>query len=113
LAFAPLNPKIGGLAWLIYAGFGCWVGLRYLVKPQNADIPRELSPVAHAARIWLIACLVATILRWVPHAFWQDDWGRRHAEARLLIGALAAAALADDNRRPFTLPHARDDAEPA
>ena len=93
LAFAPLNPKIGGLAWLIYAGFGCWVGLRYLVKPQNADIPRELSPVAHAARIWLIACLVATILRWVPHAFWQDDWGRRHAEARLLIGALAAAAL--------------------
>ena len=93
LAFAPLNPKIGGLAWVIYAVFGCWVGLQCLAKPQSLELDREFSPVNHAARIWLIACVMATLLRVIPHAFWQDDWGKRHAEARLLIGALAAAAL--------------------
>ncbi len=51
------------------------------------------SPVEEAARIWLFACLAATVLRIIPHAFWQDDWGRRHAEARLVLGAMATVAL--------------------
>ena len=51
------------------------------------------SPVEEAARIWLFACLAATLIRIIPHAFWQDDWDRRHAEARLVLGAMATVAL--------------------
>ena len=51
------------------------------------------SPVEEAARIWLFACLAATVLRIIPNAFWQDDWDRRHAEARLVLGAMAAVAM--------------------
>ena len=52
-----------------------------------------LSPVEEAARIWLFACLATTAIRIIPHAFWQDDWDRRHAEFRLLLGAMATVAL--------------------
>lgn len=93
LAFAPLNPKIGGLTWLIYASLGGWLGLKGLFKLQSQDGLTDLSVVEHAARIWLLTCVMATLLRVIPHAFWQDDWGRRHAEARLLLGALAGLAL--------------------
>ena len=51
------------------------------------------SPVEEAARIWLLACLAAGAIRIIPHAFWQDDWDRRHAEVRLILGALATVAL--------------------
>ncbi len=51
------------------------------------------SPIEEAARIWLLACLAAGAIRIIPHAFWQDDWDRRHAEARLILGALATVAL--------------------
>ena len=51
------------------------------------------SPIEEAARIWLLACLAAGAIRIIPHAFWHDDWDRRHAEARLILGALATVAL--------------------
>ena len=51
------------------------------------------SPVEEAARIWLFACLAATAIRIIPHAFWQDNWDRRHAEVRLVLGAMATVAL--------------------
>jgi hypothetical protein len=51
------------------------------------------SPVEEAARIWLFACLAATAIRIIPHGFWQDNWDRRHAEARLVLGAMATVAL--------------------
>jgi O-antigen ligase len=37
--------------------------------------------------------LAAAAIRFLPHAFWQDNWDRRHAEARLILGALATVAL--------------------
>ncbi len=43
--------------------------------------------------MWLLACLAAAAIRFLPHAFWQDNWDRRHAEARLILGALATVAL--------------------
>jgi len=51
------------------------------------------SAIEEAARIWLFACLAASAIRIIPHAFWQDNWDRRHAEMRLVLGAMAAVAL--------------------
>ena len=62
---------------------------------EGLDSPHLADPSAieEAARIWLFACLAATAIRIIPHAFWQDDWDRRHAEIRLVLGAMAAVAL--------------------
>jgi O-antigen ligase len=51
------------------------------------------SAIEEAARVWLLACLAAAAIRFLPHAFWQDNWDRRHAEVRLILGALATVAL--------------------
>ena len=63
--------------------------------PFSLEKPGFLSPspVEEAARIWLFACLAAAAIRVIPHAFWQDDWDRRHAEIRLVLGAMAAVVL--------------------
>jgi O-antigen ligase len=80
---------------------GFWAFLR-AERIQRSNIDLQLkgnaafsspSLVEEAARIWLFACLAATAIRIIPHAFWQDDWDRRHAEIRLVLGAMATVAL--------------------
>ena len=77
---------------------GFWAFLRS-ERIQQSDMGLQLTaniahsgpaPAEEAARIWLFACLAATAIRIIPHAFWQDDWDRRHAEMRLVLGAMAA-----------------------
>ncbi|MFM8920544.1 MAG: O-antigen ligase family protein [Limnohabitans sp.] len=101
LAGAPTSTKLGGLAWVLLCLMGFWAFLRS-ERIQQSDIGLQFtansalsgpSPVEEAARIWLFACLAATAIRIIPHAFWQDDWDRRHAEFRLVLGALATVAL--------------------
>ena len=89
LALAPMNTKIGGLSWVLLCLMGFWAFWRH----EGAQQFVGSSPVEEAARIWLFACLAATAIRIIPHAFWQDDWDRRHAEARLVLGAMATIAL--------------------
>jgi hypothetical protein len=102
LAFAPLHPKIGGLAWILFGLMGLVTYLRSGALTARNLAPsseaRNLTPVEQAACVWLLACLVSGILRIIPHSFWHDDWGRRHAEARLLLGALESAALVSSNQ---------------
>ena len=103
LALAPMNTKIGGLSWVLFALMGIWAFAQSERHPHNASNSHPLSfekpgfsvasPVEEAARIWLFACLAATSIRIIPHAFWQDNWDRRHAEMRLVLGAMAAVAL--------------------
>ncbi len=101
LAAAPTSTKLGGLAWVLLCLMGLWAFLRSK-RIERTDIGLQFtgnganlspSPVEEAARIWLFACLAATLIRIIPHAFWQDDWDRRHAEARLVLGAMATVAL--------------------
>lgn len=104
LALAPFNTKVGGLSWVLLSLMGVWafIGSERAVLShlslQDVSASEKSayfgpSVVEEAARIWLFACLAATALRIIPHAFWQDDWDRRHAEARLVIGALATITL--------------------
>jgi len=46
-----------------------------------------------AAKVWVFACLSALVLRAVTQFYWGDSWGERHAEFRLLFGALALLGL--------------------
>ncbi len=101
LVAAPASTKLGGLTWVLLCLMGLWA---FVKSEQSKRIEvgtysRSLSgvsissPVEEAARIWLLACLATGLIRIIPHAFWQDDWDRRHAEARLILGALATVAL--------------------
>ena len=98
-----MNTKIGGLSWVLFVLMGIWAFAKSERRPQIATGSHPLSfekpgflspsPVEEAARIWLFACLAAAAIRIIPHAFWQDDWDRRHAEIRLVLGAMAAVVL--------------------
>ena len=53
-----------------------------------------LEPVyGGIARIWLITTAAALLLKTVPMMYWADPWGERHAEFRLLLGALGLYGL--------------------
>jgi O-antigen ligase len=104
LALAPMSTKLGGLSWVLLSLMGAWAFLGSTRVLQSKLSQQGLSSwgqsshfspsaVEEAARIWLFACLAATAIRIIPHAFWQDNWDRRHAEIRLVIGALATVAL--------------------
>ena len=96
LALAPMSTKLGGLSWVLFSLMGAWAfwgSERILQSKLTQQGVFSPSAVEEAARIWLFACLAATAIRIIPHAFWQDNWDRRHAEIRLVIGALATVAL--------------------
>jgi hypothetical protein len=92
LACAPTNTKVGGLAWVLLCLMGFWAFIKS-EQIQRSEAISGPSPIEEAARIWLFACLAATAIRIIPHTFWQDHWDRRHAEIRLVLGALATVAL--------------------
>ena len=55
------------------------------------------SAVQRAAGIWAIATLAAFFLKAAPTAYWDGSWEERHAELRLLIGALGVYGLCRGN----------------
>ena len=101
LAAAPTSTKIGGLAWVLLCLMGLWAFVKsYSSKALEVGahslynyLESSPSAIEEAARVWLLACLAAAAIRFLPHAFWQDNWDRRHAEVRLILGALATVAL--------------------
>ena len=44
-------------------------------------------------KIWLITTAVALLLKTVPMIYWADPQSERHAEFRLLLGALGLYGL--------------------
>ena len=99
-----MSTKIGGLSWVLFVLMGIWAFAQSERYPKSNGLTPHLSsvgqpdfsgpsPIEEAARIWLFACLAATAIRIIPHAFWQDNWDRRHAEIRLVLGAMAVVAL--------------------
>jgi O-antigen ligase len=80
LILAPINSKIAGACWLAFCLLGVW-------SCQCASV-QESTSAFDAAKCWVLACLCALALRVVPQFYWGDSWGERHAEFRLLFGAL-------------------------
>lgn len=88
LSLSSLSTKAAGLAWLMLglAGVGAWW--------QGKSAIGSLDQISIAlARIWLLCTLLALALRVVPMFYWQDHWDERHAEIRLLLGAVGTYAL--------------------
>ena len=96
LAASTLNTKAPGFAWLwfILAGLLAWWQSRPIAKARPAEVSASPGPVdAGIAKIWLITTAAALLLKTVPMLYWADPWGERHAEFRLLLGALGLYGL--------------------
>ena len=85
LVLAPINSKIAGACWLAFCLLGAWSFKYGSVQPSNSKF--------YAAKGWVIATLVALTLRAVTQFYWNDSWEERHAEFRLLFGALGLLGI--------------------
>ena len=97
LAASTLNTKAPGFAWLwfILAGLLAWRQSRQTATTgPDGEVSATQEPVgAGIAKIWLITTAAALLLKSVPMVYWADPWGERHAEFRLLLGALGLYGL--------------------
>lgn len=96
LAASTLNTKAPGFAWLwlILASLLAWWQSRPIAKARPAEVSDSPAPVyAGIAKIWLITTAAALLLKTVPMLYWADPWAERHAEFRLLLGALGLYGL--------------------
>ena len=97
LAASTLNTKAPGFAWLwfILAGLLAWrQSLRTATTGLDSEVSASQEPVyAGIARIWMMTTAAALLLKSVPMVYWADPWGERHAEFRLLLGALGVYGL--------------------
>ena len=84
LALASVSTKFAGAAWtwLLMAGLvSLWI------TRSNTHAPPD--PLAHdLARTWLMFTALAFFLKAIPMLYWHDPWAERHAELRLLLGAV-------------------------
>ena len=85
LVLAPLNSKLAGSCWLAL----CLLGASSFKRGSAQGLTSEFD----AAKGWVFACLSALALRAVTQFYWGDSWGERHAEFRLLFGALGLLGL--------------------
>ncbi len=85
LVLSPINSKIAGASWLALSLLGAWS-----FKRGSAQ---ELTTEFFVAKGWVVACLAALAIRAVTQFYWSDSWGERHAEFRLLFGALGLLGL--------------------
>ena len=85
LVLAPANSKLAGACWLALCLLGAWSFKRGSAQGATSEFD--------AAKGWVFACLSALALKAVTQFYWGDSWGERHAEFRLLFGALGLLGL--------------------
>ena len=90
LVTSSVHTKVAGAAWLLAALMGllAWSRGRFCHNAQPNAQPLQTDGATQAARIWAIAALAALILKAIPMLYWGSSWDERHAEIRLLIGAI-------------------------
>lgn len=95
LVFAGIDTKMAGLAWLLIAAMGLhgWWKTKDSSPGSFAPESPQAQAVHSAAGIWLIAALAALLFKAIPMLYWASTWDERHAELRLLIGALGTYGL--------------------
>jgi O-antigen ligase len=85
LALASISTKFAGAAWawLLIAGL---VSLWITRISARDTLPNSLTH--DLARTWLMFTALAFLLKAIPMLYWHDPWAERHAELRLLLGAV-------------------------
>jgi hypothetical protein len=104
LAFSTLSTKAAGAFWLMLMVIGASQQLLARRWPHSAALPHlataPSNPLHSIAKGWLLVCVFALVCKSIPHFYWSAPWGERHAEFRLLLGALGTWWLLRQPRWP-------------
>lgn len=80
------------------------LGIYYWLKKPQEDFQHcantDLKTMDSLAQGWLYFCLLALALKTIPMVYWSGPWEERHAEFRLLIGAIGSYLLIHYQRLP-------------
>lgn len=90
LAIAPASTKVAGAAWLTWVLLGGWAVWRWPVVGSTA--PADVA-LERAAKVFVLGCAAALAFRAVGVLYWNDPWGERHFDVRMLLGAMATYGL--------------------
>lgn len=85
LSFSTLSTKTAGAFWLIMILMGAIQQTTARRSQFDSSIPNPLHSIA---KDWLLVCVFALVCKSIPHFYWSAPLGERHAEFRLLLGAL-------------------------
>lgn len=93
LAASTVSTKAAGAFWLslFFIGVYGWFNKPRAEHLGLTNLPQN-QPVS-IVKGWLIFCLLAILLKSIPMVYWSGPWQERHAEFRLLIGALGGYLL--------------------
>jgi O-antigen ligase len=100
LAASTVSTKAAGAFWLSLTV----ISLVYWLKKPPPGLLAQTHPapdtINRIAKGWLIVCGLAFVLKSVPMVYWSGPWQERHAEFRLLIGAIGSYLLLRHQRLP-------------
>ena len=88
LSLSSLSSKLAGGAWLILVCAGVMAACQAREKQREAN-----TVCSDLALVWLVCTALALVFKAVPMFYWHDRWDERHAEFRLLLGAVGTYAL--------------------
>lgn len=100
LAASTISTKAAGAFWLALLVIGVY---GWFKKPQAEHVAPTSSlqnALGSIAKGWLIFCVLAFALKSIPMVYWSGPWQERHAEFRLLIGAIGSYLLLRHIRLP-------------
>jgi O-antigen ligase len=104
LSFSTLSTKAAGVFWLMLIAIGAFQQLLASRLPNSASLLNTATapsnPLHSIAKGWLLVCVFALVCKSIPHIYWSAPWGERHAEFRLLLGALGTYWLLRQPRWP-------------
>jgi len=104
LSFSTLSTKAAGAFWLMLIVIGAYQQLLGRRLPNSASLRNTATappnPLFIIAQGWLLVCVFALVCKGIPHIYWSAPWGERHAEFRLLLGALGTYWLLRQPRWP-------------
>lgn len=88
LSLSSVSSKLAGSAWLFLVAAGLVVAWQ-----AKAVDPCAKNAATQWALVWLVCAALALVFKAVPMLYWHDRWDERHAEIRLLLGAVGTYAL--------------------
>lgn len=100
LGLSTVSTKAAGAFWLSLIVLGIY---DWLKKSRQNLLPCANPPqdtLNNIAKGWLIFCLVALAIKTIPMVYWSGPWQERHAEFRLLGGAIGSYLLLKYQRLP-------------
>lgn len=90
LAAGTISTKAAGAFWLSLVLIGIYYWLKKPPKVFHDSTSPTQVMLQAVAKGWLYFCALALVLKTIPMVYWSGPWEERHAEFRLLIGAIGS-----------------------